>query len=116
MRSVLDFLKVGEDRLGALSVAAGGIEGLVVDCRHLIGYSTGLGVGSSQIGYDVTHAVLAGVVQNVELTVAGMLGSERVSLHPAFVDMLIEVFRRRGSRVDVAWIQAFEVLLCAQAH
>ncbi len=109
---VLDLGQVGLDGSCALAVAAHGVHGQLIDVGDLVGVGALCGVGGCQTHHQTLHAVVARVVQDVELSVAAVLGAEGVVLHPLGVHVAVEILLRRDVGVEAFAVETFQMLLC----
>ena len=110
-----DFAEVGLNGLGAFSVAAHGVHGLGVDGGYFVGHGAGFGVTGGEAEHEVLDADLRGVGEDVELSVARVLGGEGIGFLPFGVDVAVEVGSGGDRVVNLCGVEAVEVLLSLQA-
>ena len=87
----LDFLQIGEYRLDTFGIASRRVHGLVVDRSYFECHSPGFGIGGSKVEHDLFDTVLGGVVEYVELTVAGIFLRQGMCVLPSFCNVMVEV-------------------------
>ena len=97
------------DGFGAELVAAHGVHCHLVDSGHFVGVGAGSGVCGREAGDDALHAVVARVVEDVELAVAGVFRGQGMAFAPAVGHVVKEVFFRIHRLVDVVEVKAVEV-------
>ena len=108
---VLDACEIGLDRLDAELIASYGIHALLIDSGDFESIGSGSRILCRKAGNDTFHAVVARIVQDVELSIARILRRQRMRFHPFFIHMVVEIGLWRNGIVDARGVQTFQMLL-----